>query len=185
MGKLPLTPGKSLCSACYMKIQSLNNELFACENLDNDEDPEYEPSSSAMSDLNKVCEVIGVSPLKIQKLKKRTGAAKKKLLKIQHNVKRKLETSFDINPINSDTGSNNEENVHFDLMEELKEKIQKVTCVSEKVKILSLVPTAWSVERTSGEFGVSQYLVRQTRNLFQIMVFCLISKIGNLEVVRH
>lgn len=167
LGKLTVTPGKSLCSACYMKIQPRNNEIFECENLVIDEDPEYEPSSSALSNLNKVCDVIGVSPLKIQKLRKekRIGAAKKKFLEIQQNIKRKFETSLDIDAISSDTDSNNEENFNFELIEKLKEKMKVVRSVSDKVKILSLVPTAWSIKHTSDEFGVSKYLVRQTWKL--------------------
>ena len=63
-----------------MTIQSWNNEVFACENLVDDEDPEYEPSSLLMSDLNKACEVIEVTTLKVQKLKKkRTGCCKEKI----------------------------------------------------------------------------------------------------------
>lgn len=51
------------------------------------------------------------------------------------------------------------------LIGDLKERMKTAECVQDKVNILSLLPLTWSCAKIQAEFGVSQYLVRKTKDL--------------------
>ena len=46
----------------------------------------------------------------------------------------------------------------------MKDKI-RISERSEKIKILTLAPSSWSVQKVMEEFGVTEYMVRQARDV--------------------
>ena len=51
------------------------------------------------------------------------------------------------------------------LMQELKEKLQKIQLSKEKCRVLTLAPHSWTIKETAHFFGESEYLVRQAKKI--------------------
>ena len=122
--------------------------------------------------MNKACSTLGISPVKVQTLSSsaKESILKNKVKKIAESVTSKLNDSFDLNisteetslvPQNyADLGRKYEE-----LIIKLKDKMKTVTSTQEKINILSLLPSSWSIQKIQNEFSVSQYLARQSKQL--------------------
>lgn len=166
-----LIPGKSLCPNCATKLFVKKTHE---ENVSNDDDDTgFNPHSHELIDnrtldtVDTVCGSLELSPVhKIMKLNKdqRHTALMKKTKKISSAVIRKLEETFseDLQESTPDVTLSMDE--YEKLISKLKEK-SKVANKNEKVKIISLLPDSWSRSKISKEFNVSEYLVRQTREL--------------------
>jgi hypothetical protein len=83
-----LIPGKALCKTCIQLLFKKNEDTSI--SLD-DVESEYECVDSDINSINKVCNVLGVSPVTINKLpqKRRSCAIEKKVEKINFVVKKK------------------------------------------------------------------------------------------------
>ena len=53
------------------------------------------------------------------------------------------------------------------MIQQLKEKFQETEKRSEQVQVLTVLPKSWSVKKIQQEFGVSEYLVRQSKKLVE------------------
>jgi hypothetical protein len=158
-----LIPGKSMCPTC-------NTKLFKFDKEDHHEDPPFVPVSESINLIDQACSTFGISPAsKIRKFStgKRVVAIEKKVNKISEKLKRNLFENFEQNydslaKTDQPTTSNSSE--HEDLITKLKEKCF-VSNKEEKVKIISLLPSSWSRQKISQEFGVSERLVKLSRDL--------------------
>ena len=163
-----LIPGQSLCSNCFVKFNDLVENNVESET--SDKDPDYIDDNVVAESLDSACISVGLSPVKIRKvaIEKRASVVKKTLSKIQETVKNNLKRAYGENYLSSSDDEVEESSLckeYCDLISKLKKKIKEVTAVSDKVKILSIAPESWSIEKTATEFSVSEYLVRLTRML--------------------
>ena len=53
------------------------------------------------------------------------------------------------------------------MIQQLKEKFQETKRRSEQVQVLTVLPKSWSVKKVQQEFGVSEYLARQSKKLVE------------------
>ena len=54
-----------------------------------------------------------------------------------------------------------------EMIQQLKEKFQATKKRSEQVQVLTVLPKSWTVKKIQQEFGVSEYLVRQSKKLVE------------------
>ena len=53
------------------------------------------------------------------------------------------------------------------MIQQLKEKFRETKRRSEQVQVLTVLPNSWSVKKVQQEFGVSEYLARQSKKLVE------------------
>ena len=78
-----------------------------------------------------------------------------------------MDRAFDVKSSSRKVDESEEPDEYSVLIEQSKQKFQKSEEFSEKIQILSLLPTSWSIKRISTEFGASEYLVRKTKMLVE------------------
>lgn len=168
--EVDLIPGKALCPTCFSKIFVIEPDCAEIE-MENDTDftPEaYEAvNESPLGKIISICSALDVSPLsKVAKLNKeqRHSALKKKTDQITTAVKRKLEDSFHEDLAEEDLPSNSKECEYDILIQKLKEKCSLANN-EEKIQIISLLPSSWTRSKIMKEFGVSEYIVKLTKEL--------------------
>ena len=54
-----------------------------------------------------------------------------------------------------------------EMIQQLKEKFQATKKRSEQVQVLTVLPKSWTVKKIQQEFGVSEYLARQSKKLVE------------------
>ena len=54
-----------------------------------------------------------------------------------------------------------------EMIQQLKEKFRETRRRSEQVQVLTVLPKSWSVKKVQQEFGVSEYLARQSKKLVE------------------
>lgn len=52
-----------------------------------------------------------------------------------------------------------------EVVRQLKEKYDSTTSRSERMRILTTLPRSWSIKQAAKVFGISRYLIRQTKQL--------------------
>ena len=185
-------PGWQLCRNCYGKAQidKSDDDMSDTELQRNDlnstaMDFEISEVDSAVSksktrgDINESLEAIGVSPIKTHSMPKhrRISYANAKLDNAVGTFKQSFATAVGINESDlvlnekykADKSVKALEKKASDLdkiTEEMREKLTVGTLTyRKKVQILTLIPESWTIKFASNYFGVSEYLVRQAREL--------------------
>ena len=54
-----------------------------------------------------------------------------------------------------------------EMIQQLKEKFRETKRRSEQVQVLTVLPKGWLVKKVQQEFGVSEYLARQSKKLIE------------------
>ena len=54
-----------------------------------------------------------------------------------------------------------------EMIQQLKEKFQETKKRNEQIQVLTVLPKSWSVKKIQQEFGVSEYLARQSKKLVE------------------
>lgn len=137
-------------------------------------DVEYKPTTEVLQTVNSKLDVLGLSPMKRQKLNKeqlRTRALRK-IEDVQKVVKMELERGLNIDlskpgPSTENVMDNLRENSEslVKLVENLKRKFDESDSYEERIRLLTLVPEHWSNQRIEKEFECTNYIVRQAREL--------------------
>lgn len=56
------------------------------------------------------------------------------------------------------------------MIQQLKEKFREIKRRSEQLQVLTVLPKSWLVKKVQQEFGVSEYLARQSKKLVVFLV---------------
>lgn len=185
-------PGWQFCRNCYGKAQldKSDDDMSGTESHSNDlnstaMDLEVSEVESAVSksesrvSINESLEAIGVSPIKTHSMPKhrRVSYANAKLDSAVGTFKQSFATAVGIKDSDlvlnrkdtADKSTKELERKASDLdklTEEMREKlIVGTSTYREKVQILTLVPESWTIKYASNYFEVSEYLIRQAREL--------------------
>ena len=112
-------------------------------------------------------EAIGVSPTKKVSFRDKISYGRNKLKCIKVDVEEKVAQPLDISAeeLQPETWVEGSKcNDLYKLVGLVKEKLL-VSSRNEKVKLLTLTPEIWTIEKTMKEFEVSKYLVKKARSL--------------------
>ena len=160
-----IKPGQKLCPKCYQHFKEQIDQ-----STDSDDDSAYLPDDDKIASLNDSLTSIGVSPVKKKRL---SGAAKisygkKKVHQVQTAIVQNVAEVLDagaasVAPDIPKSVCRNCSDLE-DLMASLKEKC-KISSRAQQVQIMTLVPNSWSMTKTTEYFGVTEYIVRKSRQL--------------------
>lgn len=159
--QLKVKPGQKLCPECRKK-----GDTKAELELSTDED--FEPPCIVSDKLNMSIVNLGCSPLKSVGERDRLGYGKRKVKQVEQAMKEKVGKVL---KISSDTFTNEVEQSCSDTCGDLDSLIKlmkdkcKVSSRQKQIQLLTLAPESWSIKRISEEFGVTEYLVRRSREL--------------------
>ncbi|XP_060780327.1 uncharacterized protein LOC132888272 [Neoarius graeffei] len=159
-----LKPGQKVCQRCEKKCA----EKTAAEESTSQSSGEFEPQEVAHDSLDQSVQLLGISPLKRKSERDKPGYAKRKAKDINTAAKSKIAEVLDI-PTEELTSSQDEGGCDrckdLDrLVTLLKEKCATAT-YQEKIKIVTLAPESWTIQRTVEEFSVTEHLVKKAREL--------------------
>jgi len=161
--KLQIKPGQKLCKACQQRAKVDDEDSASASG------EEYQPESCSVAELNESMSAIGGTPLKTVSERDKVGYAKGKIRRMHVAMKSKLAEALTIPTESLDSSTEPECAGCSDLNELvslLKEKC-KVSSRQEQVRILTLTPPSWSIQKTADEFSVSNHLVKKGRELKQ------------------
>ena len=123
-------------------------------------------------------EAIGVSPIKKVSFRDKISYGRNKLKCIKVDIEEKVAQALDISAeeLQPETQVENSKcNDLYKLVGLIKEKLL-VSSWNEKVKLLTLTPESWAIEKTMKEFEVSKYLVQKPDLLKKNLLFWLNQK---------
>ena len=112
-------------------------------------------------------EAIGVSPIKKVSFRDKISYGRNKLKCIKVDIEEKVAQALDISAeeLQPETQVESSQcNDLYKLVGLIKEKLL-VSSWNEKVKLLTLTPESWTIEKTMKEFEVSKHLVKKDRSL--------------------
>ena len=116
-------------------------------------DPLFSSTSEAASSLNMYLSEISETPYSRSKACSKSYS-RQKVKKITEALQRTVITGA---PIDDGT----------EMIQQLKEKFQETKKRSEQVQVLTVLPKSWSMKKIQQEFGVSEYLARQSKKLVE------------------
>ena len=188
--ELSLKPGQKLCSNCKKEAAKRRSarattpkrtltydQVMGDIIVDSDSDEsEVMPSDLFTSpqteriDLDKLATSLGCSPVKNPGSRDKEPAAKRKASQLNSAVKSKVAKAFDLDESVLDTPEVStppplKDSADLDkLMQQLKEKVATASR-REKIKLLTIVPETWSRKKVANYFGVTDHVVRRSRQL--------------------
>lgn len=132
---------------------------------------EFVPEDEAGKQLDDSLTTLGLTPIKATRLRTtdRIPYAKRKLKQMHEHSKELLSVSINV-PASSmsspqkDNHGCTAENDLDTLLAALKKKLEGST-KAQKISLLTLAPESWSITKTATEFGVTEYIVRRSREL--------------------
>lgn len=134
-------------------------------------DEDYELRKTSIDALNNSATMLGCSPIKVGKLSNRdkVGYGKRKLHQLEEATKEKMAKMLSLpgaNLLCSDDETPCLQHCQdFDrLIFLLKEKCSMASR-QEQIKLLTLIPESWSINKTIDEFNVTEHVVRRSREL--------------------
>ena len=160
--KMGLIPGQKLCRSCRTKYEQPLTDSFR----DDDIDMTYLPPTQETANLD----VLGISPLKSVSMRDRVGYGKRKLNEAYNASKDMISTSLNVssNDISFNSSINNEccdKSSDLDrLCELIKEKLI-ISNRTEKLKLLTLTPASWTIQKTVEYFAVTKSMVETSHKL--------------------
>ncbi|RYA70424.1 hypothetical protein DD595_25420, partial [Enterobacter cloacae complex sp. 4DZ3-17B2] len=118
---------------------------------------------AALTNLNKILELLHVSPISSWKDRRSEVAEKSKIIEIKQSLDRELRKVFTkVRPADDDIQV---------IVDELKEKIALADRNSEKVTLLTMVPKSWKARRIEKEFNVP-YCLKTERYINNHYLMC-------------
>ena len=155
--KINKKPGGKLCRHCYAEAVAENME----ESTDNKDEPYQPPPTN---------ETLNKSPLKsvsqrdcatYRKRKFQESTAATQDLFKSLNLRT---SSFDSQP--RETSCKESKDLR-ELMAVLKKTIISSSSKNEQISLLTMSPSSWTIKGTADFFGVTYYMVRQSRTLYK------------------
>lgn len=162
--RLGLRPGQKLC--CNCKSKALADDVGECGVTDDDSDVDFETQEQTVKLFNEHLEYLQCSPIKAGVAESRKVAyGKRKLEQIHNAVEAKCAKALDISPelLGAKLCEKCDDLERFKIL--LREKISKAETPKEKIKLLTLTPESYTIEKTTKEFNVTTFMVKQARKL--------------------
>ena len=144
-----------------------NNDNLNTEDMLEDLDASFYDYTLEMKESSFDAEAIGVSPIKKVSFRDKISYGRNKLKRIKVDIEEKVAQALDISAeeFQHETRLKSSKcNDLYKLVRLIKEKLL-VSSWNEKVKLLTLTPESWTIEKTMKEFEVSKYLVKKARSL--------------------
>ena len=112
-------------------------------------------------------EAIGVTPIKKVSSMDKISYARNKLKRIKVDIEEKVAQALDISAeeLQPKTRVDCSKCNDLDKLVVLIKEKRSLFSLNEKVKLLTLTPESWTIEKTMKEFEVSKYLVKKARSL--------------------
>ena len=159
-----ITIGMKICDTCRKNLskespdvtESVTSELdppTPPSSQATESDPLFSHGSEAVSSLNVCLAEIGETPFSQSRARSKTYS-RQKVKKITEALQRTVITGA---PVDDGT----------EMIQQLKEKFRETKRRSEQVQVLTVLPKSWSVKKVQQEFGVSEYLARQSKKLVE------------------
>lgn len=170
--KLHLKPGQKLCINCLQKEKTDPCEALETVPMDTEDDhppDDYMPPYSMKESLDSSLVALGCSPLKPTSSTNVAGYAKRKMKQMEKSTRSKVSKVFNLDEKGLEASESPPCEKCRDLenlMDLLKTKCRESTR-KEKIKILTLVPSSWTINKTAAEFNVSKSMVKKSRNLIK------------------
>jgi hypothetical protein len=159
-----LIPGQKICYKCLNKI---NADCDYVESHKTISDNEFIPDidRDIVRQLNASLEAVDVSPIKHnldqnqlkRKIEMKGDAIKTKFLKIG-SIEAEMGISKEMQTIAASATT---------FIAQLKNKFITTENVADRINLLTLVPDHWTMQRTKAEFGATEYMVKQGRQLLK------------------
>ena len=163
-----IRPGQKLCPKCFMDVQKFI-EKNSGESADSSvDDPHVTVTSTeATAAINTSLAESGFTPLKSVGTRDKLSYAKRKIKESHESVRLQVASRFDIPVEDVEPGPSDQCHKCKDLdslIELMKAKLA-ISSRHEKIKVLTLTPESWTIDKTAAEFNVSKYLVKRARAL--------------------
>ena len=168
LNKVKLIPGKKICTTCYQKVSNLIKEEVNIGATQSEEDPAFPtPHKVNLLRIENVAKELGVSPIQpLVKLSKhqRPQQIKRKASQIRDAVLKKMSSGLQVKVTEGD--SDGEEITQESkklgedyerLINDIKDKLFNTESSSEKIRLLTLAPKSWSIQKVANEFSVTIY----------------------------
>ena len=160
-------PGEKLCPTCRKRCTD-------AEESQDFNDDDFVPTCVQKATLDSSLVELGCSPMKTCGVGDRASYGKRKLNTITQVMSDKVAKVLEIpggadallgieNPVEKDCEDCSDFRL---LIQELKDKC-RISTNREKVRLLTMAPTSWSIEKVAEELGVTQYLVKKSRKLYK------------------
>ena len=152
---------QKICDTCRRRLSKESQDvtesipfepdpLFSDTSEATSSDPLFSDASEAASSLNMCLAEIGETPYSQSRARSKCYS-RQKMKKITEASQRTVITEA---PIDEAT----------EMIKQLKEETKKR---SEQVQVLTVLPKSWSLKKIQQEFGVSEYLARQSKKLVE------------------
>ena len=162
--KLNLKPGQKLSSHCYERVA--NNDNLNTADIPEDLDDSFYDYMLERNKSSFDAEAIGVSVIKKVSSRDKISNGRNKLKCIRVEIEEKVAQALDISAeeLQPETRVDFSKCNDLDKLVELIRGKLSVSSRNEKVKMLTLTPGSWTIEKTMKEFEVSKYHVKKARS---------------------
>ena len=163
-----LIPGKKLCTSCRKLLYSDAKTLDEGNELIEVTDPEFSDNSFVKEQLDSSLLTLGCSPVKLVSQRDRVSYGKRKLSEVNQVTEKKLSDVLNVeistaSEVEKKCCDSKEDLEH--LMQLIKSKFNETESLSERVKLMTLVPESWTIEHTQMFFETSRRSVLNSRSL--------------------
>ena len=146
-------PGEKLCPTCRKR----------CADSDSQSDDDFIPSEVERAAIDTSLTELGCSPLKMHGIRDRVGYGKRKIDMMSEAMSSKVAKVLNVSA-SAVLGHNetiekgcNDCSDFKSLIQEFKDKCL-VSTNCEKVLLLAMAPTSWSIDKVATEFNVTRYI---------------------------
>lgn len=159
-------PGEKLCTLCRKSFGEIEDNS---PDSDNTDDTDFKSTEHERMQLDDSITKLGCSPIKVHGIKDRKSYGKRKILSLQEKAAEKVANVLQIPVLEFDDNVQQECTDCTDLTKLIQELKIKCSTSSrkDKVKLLTLAPGSWSIDRVASEFNVTHYLVKKSRELYR------------------
>ncbi|CAM1301229.1 Uncharacterised protein r2_g1101 [Pycnogonum litorale] len=162
-----LKVNQRLCRHCFDKMKALatHDQTYSHDNStkEHDNDGPFKEQHIELATVNESLKLLDQTPVSKRHMKSSKRYSKTKFKKIRTSLRKKLEiaTGASISPGSSaEDGDGGKE-----MLDQLKEKFIQSISRSERLTILTILPKSWSRSKIKAEFGISDYIARQSKRL--------------------
>jgi hypothetical protein len=150
-----------VCVSCRKKLEKARSPTPDCEST-SPSNTSTEAESIMEYDVNTSLVIFDQTPIKKYRVSHEPHYSKLKINKMKTAVKRKIALVTGQSVSSSDS---NDIGPEIEMVQQLKEKFNETSSKSKKLSILTVLPKSWSRNKIINEFGCSEYLARQSKNL--------------------
>nr|XP_045612761.1 ARL14 effector protein-like [Procambarus clarkii] len=155
MLKVSIRPGQKLCTSCRKEFDS--EQVSESSSADSDGPAD---NMEICESVNTSLSVLGILPIKYQRVRDKHGYAKRKISQAQEIIAKQIATIGNIDSQNLLVPTSSQQCTNCQdfnkLIEEMNLKFH-VAKRQENIQTLTLVPQSWPIKKTMEQFKVSEY----------------------------